>query len=89
MAVGPVSLGRSSMISEFEVVRSERLLVRGRIVHVFVDPADLAKHDIPEAVRREIASYLTGRRPTRRIPRPVVRRAAVPQSSASPDAKRL
>jgi acyl-CoA thioester hydrolase len=58
LEVVPVRLGRSSMICEIAIARDEGVLVQGRMVHVFVDPAGLDKREMPEAVRRAIEPYL-------------------------------
>jgi acyl-CoA thioester hydrolase len=69
LAVVPVRLGRSSMVCEITVARGEDVLVQGRMVHVFVDPAGLAKREMPDAVRRALEPYL----------------AESPEPSADPD----
>ena len=50
-------LGRTSMASTLAVRRGGETLVRGRMVHVFVDPATLGKQAIPEDVRERLAPY--------------------------------
>jgi acyl-CoA thioester hydrolase len=58
LEVVPVRLGRSSMVCEIAVMRAEEVLVRGRMVHVFVDPAGLSKREMPEPVRQALSPYL-------------------------------
>jgi acyl-CoA thioester hydrolase len=41
------------------VRRDGQLLVEGRMVHVFVDPATMAKKEIPPDVRAGLAPYAT------------------------------
>jgi acyl-CoA thioester hydrolase len=50
-------LGASSMTSEFAERRDGDVLVTGRMVHVFVDPATLAKQEIPDDVRARLAPW--------------------------------
>jgi acyl-CoA thioester hydrolase len=50
-------LGGSSMTSEFAERRDGELLVTGRMVHVFVDPATMTKQHIPELVRERLAPW--------------------------------
>jgi acyl-CoA thioester hydrolase len=50
-------LGTTSMTTEAAVRRDGELLVEGRLVHVFVDPATMAKQVIPERVRAGLSSY--------------------------------
>ena len=50
-------LGTTSMTSALAVLRAGETLVRGRMVHVFVDPATLGKQAIPDGVRERLASY--------------------------------
>ena len=52
-------LGATSMTSEFAERRDGELLVTGRIVHVFVDPATLTKQRIPDRVREALARWTT------------------------------
>ena len=40
--------------------RDGERLVEGRLVHVFVDPATLAKQEIPAFARERLAPYVTG-----------------------------
>ena len=51
-------LGNSSMVSLFEEKRAGDLLVSGRLVHVFVDPATWKKQDIPANVRARLEPYV-------------------------------
>jgi acyl-CoA thioester hydrolase len=60
VAMGIARLGGSSMTSAFTATRDERVLVEGRLVHVFVDPATMAKQRIPEDVRARLAPWVTG-----------------------------
>ena len=52
-----VRLGTTSMTTEATVRRDGELLVEGRLVHVFVDPATMAKQFIPERVRAGLSPY--------------------------------
>jgi acyl-CoA thioester hydrolase len=52
-------LGATSMTMRTAVRRGGELLVEGRIVHVFVDAATLAKKQIPDEVRAGLAPYVT------------------------------
>jgi len=60
VAMGIERLGGSSMTSAFTVTRAEQVLVQGRLVHVFVDPATMAKQQIPDDVREKLAPWVTG-----------------------------
>jgi acyl-CoA thioester hydrolase len=51
-------LGNSSMTSELEERRDGQALVRGRMVHVFVDPKTLEKKAIPDDVRDKLAPWV-------------------------------
>jgi acyl-CoA thioester hydrolase len=51
-------LGNSSMVSTFEEKRDGRLLVSGRLVHVFVDPVTFKKQEIPPEVRARLEPYV-------------------------------
>ena len=51
-------LGNSSMVSTFEEKRDGKLLVSGRMVHVFVDPETWQKQEIPAAVRERLERYV-------------------------------
>jgi acyl-CoA thioester hydrolase len=50
-------LGTTSMTTQTAVRRDGELLVEGRIVHVFVDPATMAKQEIPDRVRAGLEPY--------------------------------
>ena len=50
-------LGTTSMTTTTAVRRDGQLLVEGRIAHVFVDPATLAKKEIPARVRAGLEPY--------------------------------
>jgi acyl-CoA thioester hydrolase len=50
-------LGGSSMTSEFAERRDGELLVTGRMVHVFVDPATMTKQQIPDLIRERLAPW--------------------------------
>jgi acyl-CoA thioester hydrolase len=50
-------LGTTSMTTETAVRRDGELLVEGRLVHVFVDPATMAKQEIPDRVRAGLEPY--------------------------------
>jgi acyl-CoA thioester hydrolase len=52
-------LGTTSMTTATAVRRDGELLVEGRIAHVFVDAATLAKKEIPERVRAGLEPYAT------------------------------
>jgi acyl-CoA thioester hydrolase len=52
-------LGTTSMTTQTIVRRDGRLLVEGRIVHVFVDPATMAKQAIPQRIRAGLEPYAT------------------------------
>jgi acyl-CoA thioester hydrolase len=51
-------LGDSSMTSEFAEKRDGDVLVSGRMVHVFVDPATMQKQPIPDDVRERLAPFV-------------------------------
>jgi acyl-CoA thioester hydrolase len=51
-------LGETSMTSDIEERRDGELLVRGRIVHVFVDPATMQKKPVPDDVRAKLAPWI-------------------------------
>ena len=51
-------LGNSSMVTTFEEKRDGEVLVSGRMVHVFVDPATWKKQDIPAGVRERLEPYV-------------------------------
>jgi acyl-CoA thioester hydrolase len=50
-------LGTTSMTTQTAVRRDGQLLVEGRLVHVFVDPATMAKQTIPDHVRAGLEHY--------------------------------
>jgi acyl-CoA thioester hydrolase len=50
-------LGTTSMTTQTAIRRDGDLLVEGRLVHVFVDPATMAKQAIPEHVRAGLEPY--------------------------------
>jgi acyl-CoA thioester hydrolase len=51
-------LGGTSMVSEFATRRDGEVLVTGREVHVFVDPATMTKKPIPDHVREKLAPWV-------------------------------
>src|SRR4051794_14848240 len=51
-------LGATSMTSSFTATRDADRLVEGRVVHVFVDPATMAKQAIPPHVRDALAPWV-------------------------------
>jgi acyl-CoA thioesterase FadM len=51
-------LGSTSMTSEIEERRDGDLLVRGRMVHVFVDARTMEKKEIPAEVRNKLAPWV-------------------------------
>jgi acyl-CoA thioester hydrolase len=55
--LGIARLGTTSMTTACAVRRDGELLVEGRLVHVFVDPATMAKQTIPEHVRAGLVPY--------------------------------
>jgi acyl-CoA thioester hydrolase len=55
--LGVARLGTTSMTTATAVRRDGELLVEGRLVHVFVDPATMAKQAIPEHIRAGLARY--------------------------------
>lgn len=50
-------LGTTSMTTQATVRRDGETLVEGRLVHVFVDPATMAKQEIPAHVRAGLEAY--------------------------------
>jgi acyl-CoA thioester hydrolase len=52
-------LGGSSMTSAFTVRRDGETLAEGRLVHVFVDPATMAKQQIPDHARDALAPWVS------------------------------
>jgi len=57
LAVRVVELGTTSMSTAIDATRASELLVEGRMRHVFIDPATLAKQPIPPGVRERLADY--------------------------------
>ena len=53
-------LGNSSMTSSIEERRNGETLVRGRMVHVFVDAKTLAKKAVPPEMRETLSRYTGG-----------------------------
>jgi acyl-CoA thioester hydrolase len=53
-------LGTTSMTVTARAHRGGELLVDGRLVYVFVDPATMAKREIPDDVRERLQPWLTG-----------------------------
>jgi acyl-CoA thioester hydrolase len=51
-------LGNTSMVSVVEERRNGEVLVRGRMVHVFVDPATMTKKPVPDDAREKLARYV-------------------------------
>jgi acyl-CoA thioester hydrolase len=58
LRVAPVHLGRSSMVTEIDVLRGDEALVRGRMVHVFVEREGLAAREMPEGVRTSLSRWV-------------------------------
>ena len=58
LRVAPVRLGGSSLVCAIDVARGADVLVRGRMVHVFVDRQELTRREMPEPVRAALARYL-------------------------------
>jgi acyl-CoA thioesterase FadM len=54
------ALGTTSMVVTYTARRDGEVLVEGRTVYVFVDPASMGKRAIPAAVRSRLAGYETG-----------------------------
>jgi acyl-CoA thioester hydrolase len=52
-------LGTTSMTTQMTVRRDGEVLVEGRIVHVFVDPATMGKKEIPQRIRAGLEPYAT------------------------------
>jgi acyl-CoA thioester hydrolase len=52
-------LGTTSMTMATAIRRDGELLVEGRIVHVFVDTATMAKRAIPDELRSGLEAYAT------------------------------
>jgi acyl-CoA thioester hydrolase len=59
IAMSYEKLGKTSTVSRFDATRDGERLVEGRLVHVFVDPATMAKQAIPEWIRERLAPYVT------------------------------
>jgi acyl-CoA thioester hydrolase len=57
LAMTVVRLGTTSITSELEERRDGDLLVRGRLVHVCVDPATEGKRPIPAGMRERLAPW--------------------------------
>jgi acyl-CoA thioester hydrolase len=57
LAMTIARLGETSITSVFEERRGGELLVRGRLVHVCVDPHTHAKQPIPDDMRRRLAPW--------------------------------
>jgi acyl-CoA thioester hydrolase len=55
--LGIARLGNTSMTMATAVRRDGEVLVEGRLVHVFVDPATMAKQAIPERMRAGLGRY--------------------------------
>jgi acyl-CoA thioester hydrolase len=52
-------LGTTSMTTAAAIRRDGELLVEGRMVHVFVDTATMAKREIPDRLRSGLSPYAT------------------------------
>ena len=59
VTLGIDRLGTTSMTMATLIGRDGELLVEGRMVHVFVDPATMAKKEIPDDVRAGLEPYAT------------------------------
>jgi acyl-CoA thioester hydrolase len=57
VAVTVAELGTTSMTTRFDITRASEHLVEGRMRHVFIDPATLAKQPIPDVIRGRLAAY--------------------------------
>ena len=57
-------LGATSMTSEIEERRDGEVLVRGQMVHVFVDSRTMEKKEIPADVRERLAPWTLSRAPS-------------------------
>ena len=55
----PKAMSRKATARAATVRRDGQLLVQGRMVHVFVDPATMAKKEIPANVRAGLEPYAT------------------------------
>ena len=60
IALGVERLGTTSMTARFTASRDGEVLVEGRTVYVFVDPATMRKQEIPAWVRDGLAPYVLG-----------------------------
>jgi len=60
IAIGIERLGGSSMTAALTATRDGETLVTGRLVHVFVDPATMAKQPIPGWAREALEPYVIG-----------------------------
>jgi acyl-CoA thioester hydrolase len=59
VALGIDRLGTTSMTMAASILRDGELLVEGRMVHVFVDTATMAKQPIPGWLRAGLEAYAT------------------------------
>jgi acyl-CoA thioester hydrolase len=59
VALGIDRLGTTSMTMAASIRRDGELLVEGRMVHVFVDTATMAKRPIPDWLRTGLEAYAT------------------------------
>jgi acyl-CoA thioester hydrolase len=59
VALGIDRLGTTSMTMAASIRRDGELLVEGRMVHVFVDTATMAKEPIPDWLRTGLEAYAT------------------------------
>ena len=55
--VRAVRLGRTSMTSELAIERGDETAAEGELRHVFVDPEDFGKREMPAAVRAALARF--------------------------------
>ena len=58
IAMGYELLGTTSTVARFDATRDGERLVEGRLVHVFVDPATMAKQPIPDWAREALEPYV-------------------------------
>jgi len=58
IALGIERLGTSSVIAALTASRDGKTLVTGRLVHVFVDPATMAKQPIPGWAREALEPFV-------------------------------
>jgi acyl-CoA thioester hydrolase len=54
IAIDVTHLGTTSMVTDLRVTREGELLVEGRLVHVFVDLAEMEKIPIPAEMREAL-----------------------------------